>query len=109
LDSSRERSLARLPAQDVAYELLRQTQAPMSFHDLMSEVLRIKDVPAERRRRAMAEINTEINLDPRFQYLGNARWGLREWAEHAPEVPSQLGDDESSGEGDDDEGMGEEE
>lgn len=95
-----ERSLAKLPVQDIAYELLRQAEEPMTFHDLIAGVLRAKEIPDERRRRAMAEINTEINLDPRFQYMGNARWGLREWAEGRPEDAGQAGEEEATGEGD---------
>lgn len=81
MQEGNERTLARLPAVDIAYELLKREGRPLHYRDLLARILELKKIPAERHGRAMAEIHTEINLDPRFQYCGQAAWGLREWTE----------------------------
>ncbi|MCL6450468.1 MAG: DNA-directed RNA polymerase subunit delta [Acetobacteraceae bacterium] len=78
------RSAAKVSVPDLAYRILKRAGQPMHYRQLIGEVLDARGVPEERRGRAMAEAHTEINLDPRFQYLGQARWGLREWTEKEP-------------------------
>lgn len=85
---------ARLSPEDLAYEILKKTGSPMHYRELFEEILRVKQVPPEKQGRLMAEIHTQINLDPRFHYWGDARWGLREWVEQDSLKEEPLEEDE---------------
>ena len=67
-------------APDLAYEILKKNNEPMSYKDLIDRIIEIKDLQSDQPARLVARIHTEINLDPRFTYVGNGMWGLRDWA-----------------------------
>ncbi|MDU2066453.1 MAG: DNA-directed RNA polymerase subunit delta [Sporomusaceae bacterium] len=64
---------------DIACQILRETGEGMYFKDLIAKVLEIKPKRSVSMGQAMAEIHTQINMDSRFVYLGNGRWGLNQW------------------------------
>lgn len=64
---------------DIACQILRETGEGMYFKDLIAKVLDIRPKRAASLAHAMAEIHTQINMDSRFVYLGNGRWGLNQW------------------------------
>jgi len=61
---------------DLAFRILKQRGEPVYFRELIEEILRPKAVPANQWNRAAAAIYTQLNLDTRFNYLGEGRWGL---------------------------------
>ena len=63
---------------DIAYDVLRDHNQPLLVHDLIERVLEHMQQEPEARR--MAQIYSDINLDVRFVYLRDGKWGLRDWA-----------------------------
>lgn len=86
---------SKLSPEDLAYEILKKAGSPMHYRDLFEEILKVREVPPEKQGRLMAEIHTQINLDPRFHYWGEARWGLREWVEQDSLREEPLDEDEA--------------
>ena len=56
---------------DIAYYILSQAGKTIYYKDLVLEV-------------AISEVYTLINMDSRFHYEGEGKWGLTEW--NPPEV-----------------------
>jgi len=77
LRGEKDLDLDQISEVDLAWRILKQKGEPMYFRDLIEEILRLKPVPAEQWSRAAAAIYTQLNLDPRFSYLGEGRWSLR--------------------------------
>ena len=70
---------------DVAYYLLSQNkQQPIYYKDLITEVIEKKKKPVQSMSAAISEIYTQINMDSRFFFAGEGKWGLSEW--NPPEV-----------------------
>lgn len=65
---------------DLAVEVLREQQLPMHYKELITQVLeRMGETPTNLGTR-LSRINTEINLDSRFVFVGKGMWGLASWA-----------------------------
>ena len=52
---------------------------PMYFKDLILEVIKRKKKPVQSLPEAISEIYTQINMDSRFTYRNDGKWGLTEW------------------------------
>ena len=65
---------------DLAYRLLKERKTDIYFRDLLNEVLTAKMVPSYLMMQSMAELHTQINMDSRFAFKGQGKWGLTEWA-----------------------------
>ncbi|WP_296733019.1 DNA-directed RNA polymerase subunit delta [Anaerovibrio sp.] len=52
---------------------------PMYFKDLILEVIKRKKKPVQSLPEAISEIYTQINMDGRFTYRNDGKWGLTEW------------------------------
>lgn len=79
----------------------------MEVQDLLDETLRKLGLDREPKR--AARIYTDINLDVRFQYRGNAMWGLKEWlpksvAKGSTSRGNELSYDDDNGDSEEDEG-----
>ncbi|ERL04623.1 DNA-directed RNA polymerase subunit delta [Mitsuokella sp. oral taxon 131] len=64
---------------DVAYHILTKAGETMYYKDLVTEVIEKKRKPVQSLSAAISEVYTLINMDSRFQYEGEGRWGLTEW------------------------------
>ena len=64
---------------DLAYRILKERKTDIYFRDLLNEVLSTKKVPSYLMMQAMAELHTQINMDSRFAFRGQGKWGLTEW------------------------------
>lgn len=64
---------------DLAYRILKEKKTDIYFRDLLGEVLAAKSIPPYLLTQAMAELHTQINMDSRFAFKGQGRWGLTEW------------------------------
>lgn len=49
------------------------------YKDLILEVIKRKKKPVQSMPEAISEIYTQINMDSRFTYKGDGKWGLTEW------------------------------
>lgn len=64
---------------DLAYRILKERKTDIYFRDLLTEVLNAKMVPSYLMMQSMAELHTQINMDSRFAFKGQGKWGLTEW------------------------------
>ncbi len=69
---------------DVAYYILSQKGETMYYKDLVLEVIEKKQKSVQSLSAAISEVYTHINMDSRFHYEGEGKWGLVEWM--PPEV-----------------------
>lgn len=77
---------ADMSVTDLAYSILKNRGAAVSFKELIAEIMRVKAMGAENRGRLAAQIHTEINLDSRFLHQGSGEWGLRDWLPRSAKV-----------------------
>ncbi|ASS76992.1 DNA-directed RNA polymerase subunit delta [Tumebacillus algifaecis] len=71
--------IAELSLVDLAYQVLRTTNKPYHFRDLMAELARLKGLTEEQVNEVIARLYTEINIDGRFVCIGSNVWGLKRW------------------------------
>lgn len=64
---------------DLALELLKQTNKPYYFRDLMNEIAQLRGMTQDEVNDVIARLYTEINMDGRFLCVGNGVWGLKRW------------------------------
>lgn len=66
---------------DLAYEILKKSgkENPLYFKKLIQEVIAQKNMAAQNEAAAISEIYTMINMDSRFQHIGDGLWGLTDW------------------------------
>lgn len=71
---------------DLAYQILNDAgkDNPIYYKDLILDVLKKKGKSLQNEAAAISEVYTMINMDSRFQYLSEGKWGLTEW--NPPEV-----------------------
>ena len=69
---------------DIAHHILMQKKTPMHYKELITEVIETKHKPVQSLAMAISEIYTMMNMDSRFHYEGEGKWGLTEWV--PPEV-----------------------
>lgn len=69
---------------DIAHHILTQKKEPMHYKELITEVIEKKHKPVQSLAMAISEIYTMMNMDSRFHYEGESKWGLTEWV--PPEV-----------------------
>ena len=74
----------RMSEVDVAYHILAQKKVPVHYKELIQEVIEAKHKPVQSLAMAISEIYTMLNMDSRFHYEGESKWGLSEWV--PPEV-----------------------
>jgi hypothetical protein len=69
---------------DVAHHILTEKKEPVQYKDLILAVIEAKHRPVQSLSAAISEIYTMMNMDSRFHYEGEGKWGLTEWV--PPEV-----------------------
>ena len=69
---------------DIAHHILTQKKMPMHYKELITEVIETKHKPVQSLAMAISEIYTMMNMDSRFHYEGESKWGLTEW------VPTEV-------------------
>ena len=76
---------------DLAYKILSEAgkENPMYFKKLIREVIARKNKTVQNEAAAISEIYTMINMDSRFQHVGDGQWGLTDW--YPPEVKKTRG------------------
>ena len=76
-----ENDFEKMSEVDVAYRILTESgkDNPLYFKDLILEILDKKNKSVQNEAVAVSEVYTMINMDSRFQHLGEGKWGLVEW------------------------------
>ncbi len=76
---------------DLAYKILTESgkDNPIHYKDLILEILKRKGKEVQNEASAISEVYTLINMDSRFQHVGNGLWGLVEW--NPPELKRTRG------------------
>ena len=71
---------------DIAYQVLSESgkDNPLYFKKLIREVIARSGRPVQDEAAVISEIYTMINMDSRFQHIGDGQWGLTDW--YPPEV-----------------------
>lgn len=85
--------VSELSLVDLAFVILKQTNKPFQYSDLMQTVASLKGLTKEQVNEVIARLYTEINIDGRFICIGNNTWGLKRWypTDKAPEKSSTSG------------------
>jgi DNA-directed RNA polymerase subunit delta len=78
LKISEERA-KEMPMVDLAFEILKASNTPYYYRDLMQEIAKIKGISDDEIMQVIAQLYTEINIDGRFACVGNNLWGLKRW------------------------------
>ncbi len=68
-----------MPMVDLAFEILKASNNPYYYRDLMQEIAKIKGISDDEMMQVIAQLYTEINIDGRFACVGNNLWGLKRW------------------------------
>ena len=69
---------------DVAYHILTEKKESVQYKELILAVIEAKHKPVQSLSAAISEMYTMMNMDSRFHYEGEGKWGLTEWV--PPEV-----------------------
>ena len=66
---------------DLAYQILSKSgkENPLHFKKWIREIIDRKGKVAQNEAAAISEIYTMINMDSRFQHIGDGLWGLADW------------------------------
>ena len=66
---------------DLAYQILSEAgkDNPIYFKKLIREVIARQHKTVQNEAAAISEIYTMINMDSRFQHVGDGLWGLTDW------------------------------
>ena len=81
-----ENNYEKMSEVDVAYQILSESgkENPLYFKKLIREVIARKNKTVQNEAAAISEIYTMINMDSRFQHIGDGLWGLADW--YPPEI-----------------------
>lgn len=71
--------LSEMAMVDIAYEILRETNRPYNFRELMEEISALRGLTTEQMMSIIAQVYTEVNIDGRFVCIGDNTWGLKRW------------------------------
>ena len=76
-----EDNFEKIPEVELAYQILSESgkENPLYFKKLIREVIARKNITVQNEAAAISEIYTMINMDSRFQHIGDGLWGLADW------------------------------
>ena len=76
-----ETNFADMSEVDIAYKLLTEAgkDNPVYFKTLIRTIIKLKNKAVQNEAAAISEIYTMINMDSRFQHVGDGQWGLTDW------------------------------
>lgn len=76
-----ENNYEKMSEVDVAYQILSESgkENPLYFKKWIREVIARKNKIVQNEAEAISEIYTMINMDSRFQHIGDGLWGLADW------------------------------
>jgi DNA-directed RNA polymerase subunit delta len=71
--------LTEMALVDIAYEILKETNRPYNFRELMDEIAGLRNLSEQEKMGMIAQVYTEVNIDGRFVCIGENTWGLKRW------------------------------
>ena len=76
-----ENNFENIPEVELAYQILSESgkENPLYFKKWIREVISRKNITVQNEAAAISEIYTMINMDSRFQHIGDGLWGLTDW------------------------------
>ncbi len=76
-----ENNFENIPDVELAYQILKESgkENPLYFKTWIREVIAKKNKTVQNEAAAISEIYTMINMDSRFQHIGDGLWGLTDW------------------------------
>ena len=83
-NKTNEKDFSNMSEVDIAYRILADLGEPLYYKNLITSVIDKKRKTVQSMAVAISEIYTMINMDGRFQYHSEGKWGLIEW--NPPEV-----------------------
>ncbi|THF81753.1 DNA-directed RNA polymerase subunit delta [Cohnella fermenti] len=83
--------IREMPMVDLAFEVLKASNTPFYYRDLMMEIAKLRGFSQEQIDEVIAQLYTEINIDGRFACVGSNVWGLKRW------YPVERSDDAVAG------------
>ena len=63
---------------DVAYDIMKKVNDPLTFKELWEEICKIQEFNEEESRRRIGNFYTNLFMDGRFITLGDNKWDLRD-------------------------------
>lgn len=79
LQQYNDENLQEMAMVDIAYEILRETNRPYNFRELMNEIAKLRNLTEEQLMAVIAQVYTEVNIDGRYVCIGENTWGLKRW------------------------------
>ncbi|PCK19737.1 DNA-directed RNA polymerase subunit delta [Bacillus pumilus] len=74
-----QEQLKQMSLVELAYEIFRDSKTPITFSELIDEMVRLQGIQKSDLDDRLAQFYTDLNIDGRFISLGDQRWGLRSW------------------------------
>ncbi|EMI14250.1 dna-directed rna polymerase subunit delta [Bacillus stratosphericus LAMA 585] len=74
-----QEQLKQMSLVELAYEIFRDSKTPITFSELIDEIVRLQGIQKSDLDDRLAQFYTDLNIDGRFISLGDQRWGLRSW------------------------------
>ncbi|MEW6978928.1 DNA-directed RNA polymerase subunit delta [Bacillus pumilus] len=74
-----QEQLKQMSLVELAYEIFRDSKTPITFSELIDEMIRLQGIQKSDLDDQLAQFYTDLNIDGRFISLGDQRWGLRSW------------------------------
>ncbi|MED0851454.1 DNA-directed RNA polymerase subunit delta [Bacillus altitudinis] len=74
-----QEQLKQMSLVELAYEIFRGSKTPITFSELIDEMVRLQGIQKSDLDDRLAQFYTDLNIDGRFISLGDQRWGLRSW------------------------------
>ena len=76
-----EDNYAEMSEVDIAWQILSKSgkENPLHFKKLILDIIAKKNKVVQNEAAAISEIYTMINMDSRFQHIGDGFWGLTDW------------------------------
>ncbi|WMT29442.1 DNA-directed RNA polymerase subunit delta [Bacillus aerius] len=74
-----QEQLKQMSLVELAYEIFRDSKTPVTFSELIDEIVRLQGIQKSDLDDRLAQFYTDLNIDGRFISLGDQRWGLRSW------------------------------
>ncbi|KEP27554.1 DNA-directed RNA polymerase subunit delta [Bacillus zhangzhouensis] len=74
-----QEQLKQMSLVELAYEIFRDSKTPITFSELIDEMIRLQGIQKSDLDDRLAQFYTDLNIDGRFISLGDQRWGLRSW------------------------------
>lgn len=74
-----QEQLKHMSLVELAYEIFRDSKTPITFSELIDEMIRLQGIQKSDLDDRLAQFYTDLNIDGRFISLGDQRWGLRSW------------------------------